>query len=227
MKNIILRFISIVMYLLAIVNFICAMTVKGGGFLDLSDLFRNIFSIVAIICIIISVITWKFNEPNLRKKKGIILTISILIVIIGTVIDPIIEEKFAPKTIEYIHVDLPFAIEDIENIEMYYYDGVSTLAEKKIVTETKDIEVLYNIFGDLLSPNQENVESADEDSITSFRFNLKDGKNYELIYSEGILYTTGDFKYVAEDISGNWIWLNECYESIQVEINELPKYGVD
>ena len=36
-----------------------------------------------------------------------------------------------------------FEVEDVENVEMYHYDGVPASAEKKVVVAENDIKTLY------------------------------------------------------------------------------------
>ena len=82
---------------------------------------------------------------------------------------------------ETFNIDFPFGVEDVENIEMYHYSGVPVSAEKKVIVEESDITALYDMFEDL-SLEDKQVEETTGASVTSFRFNLSDGTNYELVY---------------------------------------------
>ena len=44
---------------------------------------------------------------------------------------------------EPVKIDFPFEVEDVENVEMYHYDGVPESAEKKVVVAENDIKTLY------------------------------------------------------------------------------------
>ena len=42
--------------------------------------------------------------------------------------------SYKVKHLSLIHIfDFPFEVEDVENVEMYHYDGVPASAEKKVV----------------------------------------------------------------------------------------------
>ena len=64
--------------------------------------------------------------------------------------------------------------------------------------------------------------------VTSFRFNLSDGTNYELIYvcngvKNGKLKSpTGNFEYFTSSDIGAY-WSNIDLEAVTVEESELPK----
>ena len=64
-KNTILRVVSIVCVLVTILAIVCAVTVIGSGFLDVSNIVRAICIGVALVCGILAVITWKYS-----KSKG-------------------------------------------------------------------------------------------------------------------------------------------------------------
>ena len=60
MKNkTILKIISIIMAVIAIFAIVCAATVTGGGFIDLSNMVKIACIFTAIICAVLSVISWK------------------------------------------------------------------------------------------------------------------------------------------------------------------------
>ena len=82
---------------------------------------------------------------------------------------------------ETVHIDFPFEVGDVENIEMYHYAGAPVSAEKKIVVAKTDITDLYHMFENL-SLTDKQVEEITGADVTSFRFNLSDGTNYELVY---------------------------------------------
>ena len=64
MKNkTILKIISIIMAVIAIFAIVCAATVTGGGFIDLSNVVKIPCIFTAIICAVFSIVLWK------RSKK--------------------------------------------------------------------------------------------------------------------------------------------------------------
>ena len=128
---------------------------------------------------------------------------------------------------ETVHIDFPFEIGDVENIEMYHYAGVPVSAEKKVIVEESDITALYDMFEDL-SLEDKQVEETTGASVTSFRFNLSDGTSYELIYvCDGVKNgklksSTGNFEYFTRSDIGSY-WFNNELEAVPVEESELPK----
>ncbi len=124
-------------------------------------------------------------------------------------------------------IEFPFAVGDVENVELFR-SAVPVSAEKKVVTESADIESLYNLFERLTYTTKE-VEEYTGATVYSFRFNLSDGTNYVLVYVEngvknGVLRSpTADFRYfTSADLGGPWFNLNENYETISIEESELP-----
>ena len=99
-------------------------------------------------------------------------------------------------------------------------------AEKKVITESEDIEGIYQTF-ESISLKDKATEPTAGGSVTSFRFNLSDGTSYEVIYSavavkSGRIITTGmeqDFLTSAY-IGANWESYD--YEVIAASEDELP-----
>ena len=120
---------------------------------------------------------------------------------------------------ETVNIDFPFEVGDVENIEMYHYAGV--------IVEESDITALYDMFEDL-SLEDKQVEETTGASVTSFRFNLSDGTNYELVYvCDGVKNgklksSTGNFEYFTSSDIGSY-WSNIDLEAVPVEESELPK----
>ena len=95
---------------------------------------------------------------------------------------------------ETVHIDFPFEVGDVENIEMYHYAGAPVSAEKKIVVAKTDITDLYHMF--------ENLSLTD--------------KQVEEI-------TGADFEYFTSSDIGSY-WSNMDLESVPVKESELPKW---
>ena len=121
---------------------------------------------------------------------------------------------------ETVHIDFPFEVGDVENIEMYHYAGAPVSAEKKIVVAKTDITDLYHMFENL-SLTDKQVEEITGADVTSFRFNLSDGTNYELVYvcngvKNGKLKSpTGNFEYFTSSDIGAY-WSNIDLEAVTV-----------
>ena len=129
---------------------------------------------------------------------------------------------------EKVNIDFPFEIGEVENIEMYHYAGAPVSAEKKIVVAKTDITDLYHMFENL-SLTDKQVEETTGADVTSFRFNLSDGTNYELVYvCDGVKNgklksSTGNFEYFTSSDIGSY-WSNMDLESVPVKESELPKW---
>lgn len=61
-KSIVLKIVSIVLAIVTILAIVCAITVTGSGFLDLSNIARGVFIAVAIICGMLVVVAWKYSK---------------------------------------------------------------------------------------------------------------------------------------------------------------------
>ena len=149
----------------------------------------------------------------MRKSAALVLTLVCVFVFAGC----------SNKT---VNIDLPFEVDDVENIEMYHFVGAPVSAEKKVVVAEETIKTLYDMFEELTLENKEVEETAGAE-ITSFRFNLSDGTSYELIYgcygvkTGNLKSSTGDFIYFTSADIGSY-WNNTDIEAVPVEQNELP-----
>ena len=64
-KKTVLKVVSIILALVAILAIVCAFTVTGSGFLDLSNIVRAVCIGVAVVCSILAIVAWKCS-----KQKG-------------------------------------------------------------------------------------------------------------------------------------------------------------
>lgn len=130
---------------------------------------------------------------------------------------------------EAVNIDLPFDIDNVENVEMYHFVGAPVSAEKKVVVAEDMIKTLYDMF-EGLSLELKEVEETAGAEITSFRFNLADGTSYELIYgcyavkTGSLKSSTGNFDYFTSADIGSY-WSNIDLEVVSVEESELPQYN--
>ena len=129
-----------------------------------------------------------------------------------------------------VNIDFPFEVEDVENVEMYHYSGAPVSAEKKIVVAEEDIKTLYDMF-ERLELTDKKVEETTGADVTSFRFNLSDGTNYDLIYggygvkNGSLKSATGGFEYfTSADVGWYWEFLDQELEAVSVEESEISKY---
>lgn len=124
-------------------------------------------------------------------------------------------------------VTLPFEETDVASVEMYHF--VEPMhAEKKEITEPTEIANLYTTLSNVKVKDKE-TEPVAGGMVTSFRFWLSDGTNYEMIYSfEGVKTgrlllgkETKDY-FTSADIGS--LWDNCSQEAIKVDESELPTY---
>ncbi|BFJ85654.1 hypothetical protein Ruko_20710 [Ruthenibacterium sp. TH_2024_36131] len=126
---------------------------------------------------------------------------------------------------EKVSIDFPFELSSVENVEMFRFT-VPAEAEKKVITESEDIEGIYQTF-ESISLKDKATEPTAGGSVTSFRFHLSDGTSYEVIYSEvavksGRIITTDmeqDF-FTSADIGATWESYD--YEATTASEDELP-----
>ena len=123
---------------------------------------------------------------------------------------------------ETVHIDFPFEVGDVENIEMYHYAGAPVSAEKKIAVAKTDITDLYHMFENL-SLTDKQVEEITGADVTSFRFNLSDGTNCNGVKNGKLKSSTGNFEYFTNSDIGSY-WSNMDLESVSVKESELPKW---
>ena len=80
-----------------------------------------------------------------------------------------------------------------------------------------------------LSLTDKQVEEITGADVTSFRFNLSDETNYELVYvcngvkNGKLKSSTGNFEYFTSSDIGSY-WSNMDLESVSVKESELPKW---
>lgn len=89
MKKTVLRIISIILGIVAIVAVGLLLSVNhgdGGGFLDLSNLARMLYGGAAILFASLSVLTWKIDNKATRKVKVIVWVAIVAIIVVLTVI---------------------------------------------------------------------------------------------------------------------------------------------
>ena len=222
--------VSCILYMLAFFAFLGGITAESrGSLLDFRDLARWLCCGFAAICVIAGAIIWKAKDHRAMKIKIGIMVGALVVIVAGGIIDSITDNTAA---VEYVSIDFPFELSEVNNVEMFHYNGAPVNAEKKIIIESKDIATLYVKFSELLLQKKEPDISAVGSSVTSFRFNLSDGTDYELIYvgygvKNGELFSgTGNFRYfTSADIGWNWRWLNESYEAVPALVEELPTYS--
>ena len=65
-----LKAVSVVLFLAAILAILCAVTVTGSGFLDLSNLVRAVCIGAAVVFGLLALIAWKCAETKDKKDTS-------------------------------------------------------------------------------------------------------------------------------------------------------------
>lgn len=229
MKNKTRAFIVGLLYVVALFSFLGAITATSrGSMLDFSNLARLIFCALAVICVIAATLIWKAKDARGKRNKVIAMVVAIAVIVGGGLIDTFFSAPGQGAT-EYVSVQFPFGVTDMERIEAYHYDGVPVNAEKKMVTAPEAMTYLYETFNSLMLQEEE-VEELTGASITSFRFVLKDGTQYNLIYvgngvkSGKLKRNDGTSYFTSADIGQ--MWVNLSGEAVPADESELPNVTI-
>ncbi|MCB2305077.1 hypothetical protein LGL08_03250 [Clostridium estertheticum] len=117
---------------------------------------------------------------------------------------------------------LNFEAGNVENINVYHFNS-PTDAKGIIVTKNQDIKRIMETFSEIkierdATPEDETVGGT----VTSFRFNLKDGKKFEIAYWDSILRNPNDINYKVSAKSVENLWGNLAYDKNSVNKRDLP-----
>lgn len=123
---------------------------------------------------------------------------------------------------------IPFEAAAVDSVEIYSY-AVPGAAQKRVVTEAGDIAELYTMFSELEVSDKKREPAAGE-TVTSFRINLSDGSDYEIIYTAQAV-KSGRLQIPAQqldyftpaDIGACWEHF-DAYEPAAAGQGELPSY---
>lgn len=123
-------------------------------------------------------------------------------------------------------IELPFSATDVDNIELYHYN-VPTSAQQKILTSNDDVTAIMEMLTkiDVTKNTLEPVAGSD---VTSLRFNLADGTDFEIIYvshgvKKGEIKSSYVFDYqTSSDVGSIWNNYGENPKSVTEEV--LPVY---
>lgn len=229
MKNKSRNFISGFLYVVALFSFLGAITATShDSMLDFSNLARLIFCGLAVICVIAATLIWKTKDARCKRKKVIVMVTAIAIIIGGGLIDTFFSAPGHGAT-EYVSIQFPFGVSDIESIEAYHYYSNPAEAEKKTITDADTITSLYESFQSIMMQDKD-IEDREIHNVAVFRFNLPDGSKYDVIYTgygvkTGEIKTSGGSNYfTSADIGGKW--MNISAEAVPVDGSELPNVKV-
>ena len=75
---------SVILFIIALLSLIGAITVTGSGFLDLSNIARGIFTVVALVSFILAAIVFPKEKIDAKKLTCIIIVICVLVILFGT-----------------------------------------------------------------------------------------------------------------------------------------------
>lgn len=123
-------------------------------------------------------------------------------------------------------IELPFSATDVDNIELYHYN-VPASAQQKILTSNDDVTAIMEMLTkiDVTKNTLEPVAGSD---VTSLRFNLVDGTDFEIIYvshgvKKGEIKSSYAFDYqTSSDVGSIWNNYGENPQSVTEDV--LPVY---
>lgn len=177
-----------------------------------------------MICVIAATLICKAKDARGKRNKVIAMVVAIAVIVGGGLIDTFFSTPGQGAT-EYVSVQFPFGVTDMESIEVYHYDGVPVNAEKKLVTDEENMTYIYETLNSLLMQEKE-VEERTGASVTSFCFNLPDGSEYNLVYvgngvkNGKIKRNDGTSYFTSADVGS--IWENLSIEAVPADESELP-----
>ncbi len=123
------------------------------------------------------------------------------------------------------NIEFPFEVSDVETIVTYRYN-VPADAEKKILTESDDVEEVINVLSGITLRDKK-VEEHTGSTVTSFQFNLADGTSYDIIYvseavkSGTLILSDDDTKwFTSADIGA--LWNTGDSDAVKADMSELP-----
>ena len=229
MKNKIRTFIVGFLYVVALFSFLGAITATSrGSMLDFSNLARLIFCGLAVICVIAATLIWKAKDARGKKNKVIAMVVAIAVIVGGGLIDTFFSAPGQVAT-EYVSIQFPFGVSDIESIEAFHYYSDPSEAEKKTITDAESIAYLYESFQSIMMQDKD-IEDREIHNVAIFRFNLPDGTKYDVVYTgygvkNGEVKTSGGSNYfTSADLGGKW--QNISVEAVPADENELPEVTI-
>lgn len=229
MNNKTRTFIVGFLYVVALFSFLGAITATSrGSMLDFSNLVRLIFCALAVICVMAATLIWKAKDARGKRNKVIVMVVAIAVIVGGGLIDTFFSAPGQGAT-EYVSIQFPFGVSDIENIEAFHYYSDPSEAEKKTITDAESIAYLYESFQSIMMQDRD-VEDREIHNVAIFRFNLPDGTKYDIIYTgygvkNGEVKTSGGSNYfTSADLGGKW--QNISAEAVPADENELPEVTI-
>lgn len=229
MKNKTRAFILGLLYVVALFSFLGAITAtSSNSMLDFSNLARLIFCGLAVICVIAATLIWKAKDTRGKKNKVIAMVVAIAVIVGGGLIDTFFSAPGQGAT-EYVSIQFPFGVSDIESIEAFHYYSDPSKAEKKTITDAESIAYLYESFQSIMMQDKD-IEDREIHNVAIFRFNLPDGTKYDVVYTgygvkNGEVKTSGGSNYfTSADLGGKW--QNISVEAVPADENELPEVTI-
>ena len=229
MKNKTRAFIVGLLYVVALFSFLGAITAtSSNSMLDFSNLTRLIFCALAVICVMAATLIWKAKDARGKRNKVFVMVVAIAVIVGGGLIDTFFSAPGQGAT-EYVSVQFPFGVSDIESIEAFHYYSDPSEAEKKTITDAESIAYLYESFQSIMMQDRD-VEDREIHNVAIFRFNLPDGTKYDIIYTgygvkNGEVKTSGGSNYfTSADLGGKW--QNISAEAVPADESELPEVTI-
>lgn len=124
-------------------------------------------------------------------------------------------------------IELPFSAKDVASIELYHYT-VPAQAQQKILTSEQEITSIIETLTTIPVKKNKSYSNQTGTTVTSFRFNLTDGTDFEIIYTcygvkKGSIQSSYMFDYqTTSDVGGKWD--NFDIPAVDVSQEILPVY---
>ena len=147
MKNKTRAFIVGLLYVVALFSFLGAITAtSSNSMLDFSNLARLIFCALAVICVMAATLIWKAKDARGKRNKVFVMVVAIAVIVGGGLIDTFFSAPGQGAT-EYVSVQFPFGVSDIESIEAFHYYSDPSEAEKKISEDRRKTGISLHCTG--------------------------------------------------------------------------------
>lgn len=123
-------------------------------------------------------------------------------------------------------IELPFSATDVTNIEMYRYN-VPAVAQQKILVSPDDFTAIIEMLTSI-DVGKNDLDSVAGSDVTSLRFILADGTDFEIIYishgvKKGEIKSSYVFDYqTSSDVGSIWSNYGENPKSVTEDV--LPTY---
>jgi len=147
------------------------------------------------------------------KRYWKLALIPFLIFLVGAMIG-FYQERKAQENVGKTYIRFPFAVEQVDCVEVFYYTERSDI-DKYIIDDKETVNYLYSTF-ESIALSDKPSGSPNEPNVTVYRFNLDNSNKFELIY-EGYGVKNGVLTLLDNSIS----------YFTSADLNRLAVHGLD